>query len=514
MVDPSPFQAANEQSGRANGLRTNGLSYGWLNNGTATARTDAQIRRFHPLPQYDTMAHMGTDTWSWRIALPNGTYPVAIVASDATSLAHTNNLVVNGVALTPDPDPGNASTVPAYEQGDFDGWLIAANVTDGFLTIQAGAGAFDPTLTHLEIGQIGQPITPDMHQRLTDQVLAATQRTAGSPFWNGGRTETRTYVWDPAYIDHLIAYQRTNTAGTQTYYAHSGAQYSVQAVTDSNGAVVEKYTYSAYGERTIEGGSNGGRSAIGLTTGFTGRDHDDATGTIYFRKRIYNPDYQFLNRDPAGYVDGTSLYRGYFVPGGTDPYGLFCGKWFVYGVSSIKLSPSDQIASGETEVPGYESRFIPDSTCCYSKIYLSQAIEGTGADIFAHFDNSAERAMQQYSGGRPNHPAYGGPKGPHGGILDSPRVDLYSTNKVIRIRITNCAFGVNADGSEDLLGCVSILWTTIQPALGVVGGRDPDLSLDPELKGLKGENVPYWVADSAAPDDIWNAAIENWNKQR
>ena len=302
--------------GRAFDVRTNGLSYGW-----DTAHTDAQVRHFHPLPQYDTMGHF--DDGSWRIALPNGTYPVAIVAGDATSLAHSNNLVVNGQPLSADPDPGDDNTVPTYQKGDFDGWLVNVEVTDGFLTIQAGTEAFDPTLTHVEIGAMGQPITSEMQQRLADQILAATQRTGGSPFWNGGRPETRNYVWDPSYVDALVAYQRTTESGTETFYVHAGAQYSVQAVTDSNGNVVERYSYSAYGDRTVEGVTNGGRSVIGLTTAFTGRALDEETGLIYFRNRMYSPrDGRFVSRDPLGYVDGTSLYRAYFAVVGTDPYGL------------------------------------------------------------------------------------------------------------------------------------------------------------------------------------------------
>ncbi len=312
--------------GRLYDTRTNGLSYGWQG---ATERPGHTIRHFHPLPQYDTfgLVASGTDTWTWQISLPNGAYPVAIVAGDATSLAHTNNLVVNGQPLEVDPDPGDDSTIPAYEQGDFDGWLVLVQVTDGVLTITAGDGAFNPTLTHIEIGQKNQVITPEdwaaMQARLSEQVLAATKRTGGSPFWNGGRSETRSYVWDPAYIDHLVAYQRSNEAGTQTYYAHSGAQYSVQAVTDSNGNVVERYSYDAYGTRTVEGASNGGRSAIGLTTGFTGRALDEETGLYYFRNRMYSPrDGRFVSRDPIGYVDGFSMYSGYYVPNGLDPWGL------------------------------------------------------------------------------------------------------------------------------------------------------------------------------------------------
>ena len=43
---------------------------------------------------------------------------------------------------------------------------------------------------------------------------------------------------------------------------------------------------------------------------------------MYFRARYYSPQLgQFISRDPLGYVDGMSQYRGYFVPGTVDPFG-------------------------------------------------------------------------------------------------------------------------------------------------------------------------------------------------
>jgi len=46
---------------------------------------------------------------------------------------------------------------------------------------------------------------------------------------------------------------------------------------------------------------------------------------VYKRARYYDPNTgEFISRDPLGYVDGMSLYRGYFVPNGVDPEGLAC----------------------------------------------------------------------------------------------------------------------------------------------------------------------------------------------
>jgi RHS repeat-associated protein len=41
------------------------------------------------------------------------------------------------------------------------------------------------------------------------------------------------------------------------------------------------------------------------------------------RARFYHAQLgRFISRDPLGYVDGMSLYRAYFVPGGVDPSGM------------------------------------------------------------------------------------------------------------------------------------------------------------------------------------------------
>jgi len=60
-----------------------------------------------------------------------------------------------------------------------------------------------------------------------------------------------------------------------------------------------------------------------LQFGFTGRYLDAETGLYYFRSRYYSGSLgRFIARDPLRYVDGMSLYAGYYAPNHLDRYGL------------------------------------------------------------------------------------------------------------------------------------------------------------------------------------------------
>ena len=136
------------------------------------------------------------------------------------------------------------------------------------------------------------------------------------------------------YIDEVLTMER-DTGGTpafETYYYHQNALWSAEAITDGAANVVERYAYDAYGHPTIRDGSNNvltnswgtAHSAIGNPWMFTGRQYDEETGIYYYRARYYDPDKgRFLQRDPAGYIDGMNLYSyvGDKPPIWIDPFG-------------------------------------------------------------------------------------------------------------------------------------------------------------------------------------------------
>ena len=130
------------------------------------------------------------------------------------------------------------------------------------------------------------------------------------------------------YIDELISYTRTKPGkASERFYAHANHLYSVAAITDAAGQVVERSKYDAHGKRTLTNsvGATLAKSAVGNDTGFTGRLDDIETGLMHFRGRKYSTSQgRFIARDRYGYVDGWQLYRGYFVPYGLDPSGYVC----------------------------------------------------------------------------------------------------------------------------------------------------------------------------------------------
>jgi RHS repeat-associated protein len=110
------------------------------------------------------------------------------------------------------------------------------------------------------------------------------------------------------------------------YYYHCNHLYSVAAITDATGAVVERYGYDAYGESVVTDAAGtplaGNESSVGNPYRFTGRRLDDETGLMYFRARYYSGGLgRFVGRDPLGYIDGLILYMAMYVPNALDPTG-------------------------------------------------------------------------------------------------------------------------------------------------------------------------------------------------
>jgi RHS repeat-associated protein len=134
-------------------------------------------------------------------------------------------------------------------------------------------------------------------------------------------TTQQQYVYGTT-IDELLLMRKND--GSQ-YGLSRNQQWSVMSAYDwSSGTIAKRYNYSLFGQRyildadgTLAGDQN---DDFGIPFGYTSRRHDAETGLMYFRARCYDPATgEFISKDPLEYVDGMSLYRGYFVADGTIP---------------------------------------------------------------------------------------------------------------------------------------------------------------------------------------------------
>ena len=136
----------------------------------------------------------------------------------------------------------------------------------------------------------------------------------------------RTYHYGN-YVDECLMLTNYDAQGTgTTVYPQHDRQYSVRALVDGSGSIIESYDYSPMGKITTfdANGSQISESAHGNSYGYTGRRLDQESGLWYFRARYYSDDLgRFLSRDPKGYIDGLSMYTAFFAEKfGMDPLGL------------------------------------------------------------------------------------------------------------------------------------------------------------------------------------------------
>ena len=203
------------------------------------------------------------------------------------------------------------------------------------------------------------------HNGLPTWRLDAAEGPNVSEYVDG--THSQDYVYG-MYVDDPLAV--IQSGGTRYHY-HCNSLYSIAAMTDSSGIVVERYGYSAYGGRDVVVDE----PTLDQPYGFTGRRLDDETGLWYFRARYYDDELgRFTARDPIGYVDGLNAYRAYFSINGLDPTGLWLSATPIFGgpyLSDAALKAMGWIKTSETtyDVAEWKTNLVDERVFEMDEIY-------------------------------------------------------------------------------------------------------------------------------------------------
>ena len=245
-----------------------------------------------------------TDVGDWSALKTNGT---------SVSRTHSNTHEVTAIgatSLTHDVK-GNLTANPLRNHNytwDFDNRMSGAD-TDGDTT----------TDVSFEYDALGRRVKKGSTvYAYSGQQVIAEYSSGANP-----SSPTEQYVY-ASYIDEPIIKDGTLSSGTGIVYYSRNQQYSITGLTDTSGNVVERYSYSAYGDLTIydSTGTSIASSAYANPYTYTGRRFDTETELYHFRARVYDSSLgRFIVRDPHGFVDGMSLYGGYFAIQDKDPSG-------------------------------------------------------------------------------------------------------------------------------------------------------------------------------------------------
>ncbi|WP_394776012.1 FG-GAP-like repeat-containing protein [Flavobacterium sp.] len=178
-----------------------------------------------------------------------------------------------------------------------------------------------------------------------------------------GDFEFITYIGGDGY-DAPIAVKSDGINNQNYLYLHRDYQGSILAVTDSNGSIVEKRLFDAWGS-IIKVQDGAGNTLAGLTIldrGYTGHEHLQSIGLINMNARLYDPIIRrFLQID--NYIQDPTNTQNY------NQYGYVLNNPLVY------IDPSGNIAQGSG--PG------KDCVDCG----WGAAIGGTIATIGQNWDN-------------------------------------------------------------------------------------------------------------------------------
>ena len=296
---------------------------------------------------------------SWNLDVLGNWHSSAINTSGGTTTTTTrthnglNQITsVNGTGLGYDFD-GNLIQDQTGQSYTYDAWnRVTAISTPAGDSVQYSYDALGRRITESDSAT---GINTDLYYSNRGQVLNEIGVDASGTATDGLQ-KTEHYIWTPFYVDQLVARDETTVAGDYSdsatgprsstssdpvsfslavrLYAEQDADYNITSLTNSSGAIVERYLYDPYGNVTVlnvDGSVRGDGTAAASSYSWVildqGKRVNVPTGTVNFNARIYILGLdRFAQQDPTGamYVNGADLYsfEGGSPAGRVDSTGL------------------------------------------------------------------------------------------------------------------------------------------------------------------------------------------------
>ncbi|GAB5406686.1 MAG: hypothetical protein Aurels2KO_49170 [Aureliella sp.] len=304
------------------GASIGNLSYSWDDNKNKTAETITGTMSNYgfsiPTSGYDSEDRLVTfnrtsglnQSWSlsavgdWNSLTTNGT-------SQARTHGPTHELTaVAGNSVSTDTK-GNIGLIPSAVRPTSTALGLSWDMDNRLKSADVGNNGIDVTYQFDAVSRrvarsVFFPLPPGgegQGEGVTTVYVQSGQQTFAD-YTAGANSSSPLYRYVyGSYIDEpVLRYQPT---GAQSVYYHRNQQYSVTALTNASGAILERYAYTAYGTPTI---TNASGTVLTSSTQnnrytYTGREWDQTISLYHYRARMYDPALgRFCSKDPILFV--------------------------------------------------------------------------------------------------------------------------------------------------------------------------------------------------------------------
>ncbi len=320
------------------------LSYGWDNNHNKTSETITGTMSNYgftiPTGGYDgedrlvsfTRTSGLSQSWNlssvgdWNSVTTNGT-------AQTRTHGPTHELLTGGGSNVDTDVKGNITLIPSSLRPtassltsvwDFDNRLVSA--TTGSTTVSHQYDA------------LGRRVARTSGGSTTVLVQAGQQTIADYASGAAPASSTYRYLYS-SYIDEPI--MRWTTSSSTAVYYHRNQQYSVTALTDASGSVLERYAYTAYGVPTIVNATGTVLSTSSQSNRYlyTGREWDSDIQQYHYRARMYDPGLgRFCSRDPISFESNDE--NSYRFGGSKTLEALDPSGWIMFIPPGVNVKPT------------------------------------------------------------------------------------------------------------------------------------------------------------------------------